>query len=150
MKFLLLLLSFIATSLVRADDPGSTTLAPTLAPQEKDDTWAGCWGAGGSSNRIKIGSPMFLCLHVGNNRNWTDSAQFIRLSFSPKADEYSRLHVPNCKYKHTKGEQKELACFARLVVVVVVSSRLLTRALVFIQPTMTLSQAIVIFVDPIV
>lgn len=108
MKFLLLLLSFLVTSFVRADDPGSTTVAPTLAPQQ-DDTWAGCWGAGGSSNRIKIGSPMFLCLHVGNNRNWTDSAEFIRLSFSPKADEYSRLHVANCKYGHTQGGTKELA-----------------------------------------
>ena len=90
MKILAAILIFVSSScLVRAQSNGNETT---------DDGWSGCYGSGGGpSDRIKVGDPMFLCLHVASGRDWSAGAKFIRLSFSPKADEYSRLHIPNCK-----------------------------------------------------
>ena len=85
---ILLFLLFSFTG-IRADD--TTPVAAV------DSGWPGCYGTGGNAEKIKIGAPMFLCLHIGSGLDWSEGIKYIRLSFSPKADEYSRLHIPNCK-----------------------------------------------------
>lgn len=70
-------------------------LTAVVAEDAAPATWEGCYDA--NNSLVKIGSPMFLCLHVANGLDWSEGVDFIRLSFSPDADEYSRLHVPNCK-----------------------------------------------------
>ena len=92
-SLLLLCLSAIASA------QETSTVAPTPAPAQ----WAGCFD---ETTRIKIGEPMFLCLHVANGINWADGVDYVRLTFSPNADEYSRFHVPNCTWLG-----KAMGCF---------------------------------------
>jgi hypothetical protein len=37
-----------------------------------------------------------VCLQVGNSANWAAGVSYIRLSFTPETDQYSRFYVPNC------------------------------------------------------
>jgi hypothetical protein len=69
--------------------------AALVSAQEAPPAWTGCNSVEGAL--VKIGDPMFLCLHVANGVDWGGGVEYIRLAFNPKADEYSRLHVPNCK-----------------------------------------------------
>ena len=89
MKFLSFLLFLLTTN---------NSLPTARAQDNSTAIWTeGCFGNGGSGEVIKIGQPMFLCLHVANNKDWSSGAKFLRVSFQPKADEYSRFHVPNCE-----------------------------------------------------
>ena len=100
MKLLSLLLLSITTAILAQD-------------VEEAKTWDGCYDV--NRNLIKKGSPMFLCLHMANGINWSEGVDFIRLSFSPDVDEYSRLHVPNCTFA--------VLCSAVVAAVVVVWKR---------------------------
>jgi len=51
----------------------------------------------GDGRDIVIGESSTICFHIANKNNWADGINYVRLSFAPKADEYSRLHIPNCK-----------------------------------------------------
>jgi len=70
----------------------SSTSAPTAQP------WGGCINQKDPSTVVKIGAPTIVCLQIGNNTNWADGVSYIRLSFTPTADEYSRYYVPNCTF----------------------------------------------------
>lgn len=59
--------------------------------------WQGCYEVGQEGAKVKIGDPTLICLQVGNTANWTDGVDYIRLSFQPQADQYSRLFIPSCK-----------------------------------------------------
>lgn len=95
MKLLLLFL-LIGTALVGAQNNDTNVTGGGSDGDESDAParWGGC----GADTKVKIGSPMLLCLHVAKGTDWSDGVDFIRLAFNPKADEYSRFHVPNCKF----------------------------------------------------
>ena len=63
-------------------------------------TWSGCGAVGAESAKLEIGDNMVICMHVANNLNWVGGAQYLRLSFAPKVDEYSRFHVGSCKWNY--------------------------------------------------
>lgn len=44
---------------------------------------------------MTIGKPTYVCLQIGNNKNWTAGVNYIRASFRPVGDVYSRLYIPN-------------------------------------------------------
>lgn len=67
------------------------------------DSWGGCQATfSGASvetlEKIAIGKQTIVCFHVGNTKDWSRGVDYIRLSFQPEADQYSRLHIPNCKF----------------------------------------------------
>ena len=52
---------------------------------------------GSGTQKVTIGKPTYVCMNVANSADWTAGVQYQRLSFSPKADQYSRLRIPDCK-----------------------------------------------------
>lgn len=79
--------------------PAATPIPSTRAPV--DDGWSGCVDPSKPEELIKIGKKTTICIVLGSSTNWnvlTPATQYLRLSFQPQADEYSRFHVPSCKY----------------------------------------------------
>lgn len=78
------------------DPPGNETEAPTGAP------WNGCVDPNDPSAPapVTIGEKTFICLVLTGSADWGVAApkEYLRLTFSPTADQYSRFHVPNCTY----------------------------------------------------
>ena len=60
-------------------------------------TWSGCGPIEDPLTRLKVDQRTVICLHVGNTEDWGGQVTYLRLSFSPKIDQYSRFHVSNCK-----------------------------------------------------
>jgi hypothetical protein len=59
-------------------------------------TWSGCVDPNNPGALVTIGQKTTVCLQIGNSENWGAGVEYIRLSFQPQGDEYSRFHVPNC------------------------------------------------------
>jgi hypothetical protein len=79
--------------------------APTAAPtpgQSVAGPWLGCVDPSESSNnnnnKIEIGKSTFVCLLIANAVDWAGGVEYTRVSFRPMADQYSRLHIPNCTF----------------------------------------------------
>ena len=72
----------------------SQTGSPTPAP------WSGCVDPNNPDKPeiIKIGSPHTICLTLGPGGNWAAGVKYGRYTFRPKADQYSRFHIPKCKW----------------------------------------------------
>jgi hypothetical protein len=99
----ILILNFSAIGLAQ-----DTTTTPTVAPitPAADETtatgssttsqWSGCVDLNEGIADIGIGDLTTVCLQIGNQLNWANGASYIRASFQPEADQYSRLHIPNC------------------------------------------------------
>ena len=67
----------------------------------QDDGWTGCINQSLNKNQnlVRIQQPSRVCLSIANDTNWNSgSTSYIRASFEPKADEYSRFHIPNCTF----------------------------------------------------
>lgn len=65
-----------------------------------DAAWSGCVNINlpkDQQNLVAIDQQTIVCLSIGNRINWSTGAQYVRVNFSPTADEYSRFHIPNCK-----------------------------------------------------
>ncbi|KAL7576723.1 hypothetical protein ACA910_005644 [Epithemia clementina (nom. ined.)] len=60
-----------------------------------DSGWSGCGPVEDPNAALTIGERTVICLQVGNNVDWGGTVQYLRLSFSPEVDQYSRFHVPN-------------------------------------------------------
>jgi len=94
--------------------PGLATAAPIVAavpPQAAaasagtqapvDDGWSGCVNPRLSEeeNLVRIGKPTSICIVLGSATKWNDDrgppVRYLRLSFRPNADLYSRFHVPS-------------------------------------------------------
>jgi hypothetical protein len=69
-----------------------------VSSQSGEDKWSGCILEEGKSSEIKIGDPTRVCLQVGNSLDWGGGVQYVRASFEPEADEYSRLRIRGCKF----------------------------------------------------
>jgi len=78
---------FAPKLLVWAQEPTPT---PTIAP------WTGCTDPAFPDQKITIGEKTLVCLQIGAGVPWNVGIEYIRLSFSPVADQYSRLYIPNC------------------------------------------------------
>lgn len=58
-------------------------------------SWTGCGPFENEDERLSVGESTVVCMHVANDLNWVNNVNYLRLSFQPRADEYSRFHVPN-------------------------------------------------------
>jgi hypothetical protein len=92
---------------VSAPEPDTTTPAPadaggapteTTTPAPPSGAWSGCIDPNGDAKPVDIGETTTVCLHAANNVDWTSGAQYIRMTFQPQADKFSRLHIPDCKF----------------------------------------------------
>lgn len=60
-----------------------------------NSSWSGCGPIDNPNQAITIGEKTVVCLQVGNSVDWGGDVQYVRLSFQPEVDQYSRFHVPN-------------------------------------------------------
>lgn len=65
--------------------------------QSQQDGYQGCFDPVSGERKVTLGEPHFLCLMIGAGDDWSSGIDYIRLTFSPEADEYSRFHVPGSK-----------------------------------------------------
>ena len=86
---LVLLVSCAWNSAVAQD-----TVAPTSAPTAG---WGGCGDPSDPDAKVEIGKATTICLVLGAGTDWSAELSYLRLNFKPKADQYSRFHVPQCK-----------------------------------------------------
>jgi hypothetical protein len=89
----LLLLSFAEAQTDPSPAP-TDTLSPTAIP------WGGCVDPNEDADgdaTVTIGKNTYVCLNIANTSDWTSGVAYQRVSFSPKADQYSRLTVPGCE-----------------------------------------------------
>ena len=80
-----------------APSPTTPNVNSTVSPTTTSQKWSGCVDPSNPSALVTIGKPTFVCLQIGNNQNWTAGVNYIRASFRPVGDVYSRLYIPNCK-----------------------------------------------------
>jgi hypothetical protein len=57
--------------------------------------WQGCVDPLLPDAKVEIGKETVICMILGNNFNWQEPLEYLRLNFRPEADSYSRFHVPN-------------------------------------------------------
>ena len=96
LRFILCLLLLAATPIARAQNGTVSTEVPSMAPTIM--AWGGCVDPNNPGNdaHVQIGSKTTICLMVGNDLDWAGTqTDYIRFTFQPKADEYSRFHVPD-------------------------------------------------------
>jgi hypothetical protein len=75
---------------------GATANPATNAP----NGWTGCDDPATMGEPILIGKKTTICVVLASNADWNPglpATKYLRLSFQPVADEYSRFHVPSCK-----------------------------------------------------
>lgn len=60
--------------------------------------WTGCVSPNDPTEVVSIGSPTTICFVAGNGVNWAAGVTYLRFSFRPNADEYSRFHIPGCEW----------------------------------------------------
>ena len=105
----LLLLSLIAsargqTNETDADAGTEPTPSPTGPPTASPTgtPWEGCVNPTNPDQKVTIGDPTYLCLILADDVNWNNQVNYLRLTFSPIADEYSRFVVP-ATYRDTRS-----------------------------------------------
>ena len=87
---------FAVASFTNAQDTPAPAVPdqPTPAPAP---TWGGC-SDGNLKPLVQIGEKTTICLTLSNSLNWdSQTVDYVRLSFQPIADEFSRFIVPACK-----------------------------------------------------
>jgi hypothetical protein len=77
------------------ETPGGGGVA-TLAPE---NLWGGCVDPKNPKKTVTIGDPTTICVTLADGTDWDAKRSYMRLNFRPKADEYSRFHVPKCEFR---------------------------------------------------
>jgi hypothetical protein len=73
---------------------------------QNNSSWSGCVGG---NSVVQIGKTTRVCLQIGNTTDWTAGVGFVRASFEPEADQYSRFHIPECTYEETARTKDAIA-----------------------------------------
>jgi hypothetical protein len=93
-----LILAWLCTSTL-AQEP---TAAPSSSQAPTIPEWNGCINpndVGNLDQKVIAGEMTWICLVLSNSANWNEqNVQYIRLTFQPTADEFSRFFVPVCKW----------------------------------------------------
>jgi hypothetical protein len=120
--------------LVGAQDEAATPAPqadPTAAPGPE---WGGCVDPDPENKDalVTIGKKTTICLVIADGVDWAaaDERTYMRLHFQPKADDYSRFHVPLCKIMTVAFVMVAITCVQSLMLTV---SSFLFRF--FIQPS---------------
>lgn len=80
--------------------------------------WTGCINPGDleSEDLVKIGDKHSICLTIGPGGDWAGipdgtgnykGITYLRYTWRVTADQYSRFHIPNCKFK----SEYQIECF---------------------------------------
>jgi len=72
------------------------SVAPAVVVHAQN-SWGGCFDPNGGSDVVKIGDPTRVCLQIANGTDWSAGVKYVRPSFDPEADEYSRFYIKDCK-----------------------------------------------------
>ncbi len=75
-----------------APAPAPPTQAP--APNPTSTSWGGCVDPAKGYQPVTIGEPTTICLVLASDGDWSTAVDYMRLNFSPTADDYSRFRVP--------------------------------------------------------
>ena len=97
----LLLLSLI-TSVRGQTNETDANAETTPTPSPTGTPWEGCVNPTNPDQKVTIGDPTYLCLILADDVNWNNQVNYLRLTFSPIADEYSRFVVP-ATYRDTRS-----------------------------------------------
>jgi hypothetical protein len=79
----------------------SSLLSYKLGQVESQSTgWSGCVNPNEPDKPevLQIGKAHTICITLGQGGNWATGVTYGRYTWRPKADEYSRFHIPNCTY----------------------------------------------------
>lgn len=83
------------TSATVAPGPAPGDAPPPASPATSSGTsWGGCVSPETGFEPVTIGKRTTICLVLSNNGDWSTETDYVRLNFSPIADQYSRFHVP--------------------------------------------------------
>lgn len=92
---------FFGAGFTTAQVPDQLSPAPTAAPD--NPTWKGC--SEEENELVTIGDPTTICLVLSDKLNWDLKPVFyLRLSFRPIADQFSRFIVPS-SYQQLVGQR---------------------------------------------
>jgi len=69
-----------------------------LVSAQQQQSWNGCLCPEGNCKAVAIGEPTGVCFQIANGVAWNEGVKYIRPSFEPNADQYSRLRIPNCTF----------------------------------------------------
>jgi len=72
----------------------SLSLIVTVPPTRADD-WVGCVDKEFPSKKVRRGQKTTVCLGVGTDGDWAAGTNYVRHSFKPVADDFSRFTIPN-------------------------------------------------------
>ena len=76
------------------------SIAVVTSQSNQGKVWLGCINQelNKNQNLVRIQQPTRVCLSVANDTDWNRGyTSYVRASFEPKGDVYSRFHIPNCK-----------------------------------------------------
>jgi hypothetical protein len=96
---IMILVITILVGLILSNQSLPSSSTSTLLYVNAQEIWNGCIDPSKNKqqNLIRIQQPTRVCLSIANDTNWNSgNAAYIRASFEPKADVYSRFHIPNC------------------------------------------------------
>lgn len=84
-------------------DTATGTTSPTMLTP-----WSGCRDPNNPDIQdvIEIGKPMTICVTLGPGGNWAAGVRYLRYTFRPDVDEYSRFHIINCEYRLFVGMKR--------------------------------------------
>lgn len=69
----------------------SETIEPSAPPSPQ---WKGCAPTAGDS-LVSREKRTFICVMVGPSRDWASGIQYLRYTFKPNADQYTRIKIEN-------------------------------------------------------
>jgi len=112
-RLLKLLALFCAASSTNAQNP--ETPAPVVSPTPAPGpTWSGCTDSS-LPPLVTIGKKTTICLILANNLKWDDNnVRYLRMSFQPVADEFSRFIVP-ASYKDLVSQRSNINALGQML-----------------------------------
>jgi len=91
----ILLSTFLSVDADEVVAPPAPAPAPVPPPAISTSTsWGGCVDPVKGYQPVTIGEPTTICLVLASDGDWSTAVDYMRLNFSPTADDYSRFRVP--------------------------------------------------------
>ena len=91
----ILLSTFLSVAADEVVAPPAPAPAPVPPPAISTSTsWGGCVDPVKGYQPVTIGEPTTICLVLASDGDWSTAVDYMRLNFSPTADDYSRFRVP--------------------------------------------------------
>ena len=106
-----------ATDTTGNDASAADTATPAPTPTLPE--WQGCVNPNsGQFELVTKGEPITICLTLSDGFDWSQDRTYMTLNFRPTVDEYSRFHVPQCKYPNENNAKMGIVshgCFEKFL-----------------------------------